>query len=97
MLRYNGYPENINFSISKKITQFQEPKGLQKCPVYLRLPWRGNVSLKFEKQTKSAIKECYSAAQPRIIFSTKKILSAIYKDHVPTTQQNIVVYQYMCR
>jgi len=57
----NGYPENIiNFSISKKITQFQEQpeEGPQKCHVYLRLPWIGNVSLKFEKQTKCAIKKC---------------------------------------
>jgi len=43
-------------------------------------------SLKFEKQTKTAIKECYSAVQPRIIF-----LPLIYKNHVPTTQQSIVV------
>jgi len=49
--------------------QEQPKEGPQKCPVYLRLPWIGNVSLKFEKQTKSAIKECYSAVQPRIIFS----------------------------
>jgi len=82
----------------KKIAQFQEqPKeGSQKCPVYLQLTWIGNVSLKFEKQTISAIKECYNSVQPRIIFSTKKILPAIYKDHVPTTQQCMVVYQYVC-
>jgi len=55
------------------------------------------VSLKFEKQTKSAIKECYSVVQPRIIFAIKKILPSIYKDHVPTTQQSMVVYQYVCR
>jgi len=35
----------------RKITEFQkQPKeGPQKCPVYLRLPWIGNESLKFEK------------------------------------------------
>jgi len=53
----------------------------------------GNVSLKFEKQTKYAIKECYSTVQPRIIFSTKKFLLSIYKDHMPTNQQSMVVYQ----
>ena len=45
----------------------------------------------------SAIEDCYRAVQPRIIFSTKKILPAIYKDNVPTTQQSMVVYQYVCR
>jgi len=54
------------------------------------------MSLKFEKQTKSAMKECYSVVQPRIIFATKKILLSIYKDYVPTTQQSMVVYQYVC-
>jgi len=36
ILRDHGYPENINTSISKKITQFQkQPKeGAQKYPVY---------------------------------------------------------------
>jgi len=63
--------------------------------INLRLPWIGNVSPKFEKQTKSAIKECYSAVQPHIIFSTKKILPAIYKDHVPTTQQSMVAYRVL--
>jgi len=53
--------------------------------------------LKFEKQTKYDIKECYSAVQPYIIFSTKKILPDIYKDHVPTTQQSMVVYHHVCR
>jgi len=95
ILRDNGYLKNIiNTSISKKITQFQEQseEGPQKCPVYLCLLWIGKVSLKFEKQTKSAIKECYNAVQPRIMFSTKKILPSIYKDHVPTTQQSIWSY-----
>ena len=43
-----------------KIKQFQAlPKfGLEKCPVYLRLPWLGSVSTRFEKQVKSAVKLC---------------------------------------
>jgi len=72
--------------LQKITTQFKEqPKeGPQKCLVYLRLSWIGNMPLVFEKQTKSAIKECYSVIQPWIISSTKKILLSIYKDHVYT-------------
>jgi len=50
-------------------------------PRLLSLPWIDNVSVKFEKQTKSAIKECYSAVQPPIIFATKKILSYLQRSY----------------
>ena len=54
-LKNNGYPETkINSSISKTISRFQSlsKKGPKKCPVYLELPWIGNISLKFEKTGK---------------------------------------------
>jgi len=40
--------------------------------------------------------QCYRAVQPRIIFLTRKILPSIDKDNVPTTQQSMVVYQFVC-
>ena len=99
ILLNNGYPEYIiNTSISKKISKFNSAKkeGPQKCPVYLRLPWIGKVSQKFEKLSKSAVNQCYGAVDPRVIFSTKKILPAVHKDVLPTTQQSMIVYQYVC-
>ena len=88
-----------NSTISKKIARFYQPvkEGPQKCPVCLRLPWIGNISLKFEKQVKSNVKNCFSAVEPRVIFQTRNILPSIHKDAVPTTQQSLVVYQYVCR
>ena len=100
ILLNNGYPEYIiNTSISKKISKFNSAKkeGPQKCPVNLRLPWIGKVSQKFEKLSKSAVNQCYGAVDPRVIFSTKKILPAVHKDVLPTTQQSMIVYQYVCR
>ena len=100
ILQNNGYPESIIQSIiSKKIALFnRKPKeGPQKCPVYLKLPWIGKISLNFEKQTKIAINRCYQAVEPRIIFTTRKILPAIHKDVLPSLQQSMVVYQYVCR
>ena len=41
--------------------------------------------------------QCYGAVDPRVIFSTKKILPAVHKDVLPTTQQSMIVYQYVCR
>ena len=90
ILRNNGYPESIiQIAMSKKIALFnRKPKeGPQKCPVYLKLPWIGKISLNFEKQTKIAINRCYQAVEPRIIFTTRKILPAIHKDVLPSLQK----------
>ena len=100
ILKNNGYPETIiNSSISKKISRFQllPKEGPKKCPVYLKLPWIGNISRKFEKQVKSNVQNCFRAVDPRVIFQTRTILPSIYKDAVPITHQSMVVYQYVCR
>ena len=50
---------------------------LQKCPHVhnnLKLPWIGNISLKFEKQVKSNVQNCFSAVEPHVIFQTRNIL-----------------------
>ena len=47
----NGYPEDvISVYIKEKIGNFSADIkfGPQKCPVYLKLPWIGNSSLRFE-------------------------------------------------
>ena len=100
ILRNNRYPESlIQITMSKKIALFnREPKeGPQECLVYLKLPWIGKITLNFEKQTKTAINRCYQSVEPRIIFTTRKILPAIHKDVLPSLQQSMVVYQYVCR
>ena len=62
ILRDNGYPESIiDRGISNKLARFQSlPKfGPNKCPVHLKLPWMGNISLKFENKIKSSVKHCF--------------------------------------
>ena len=78
----NGYPENIIDAVTKrKIIQFFKPipSGPKKCPVYLHLPWLGNVSTTFETQIKTAVKRCYFAVEPRIVFTTRQLLPATTK------------------
>ena len=70
--------------------------GLEKCPVYLRLPWLGSVSTRFEKQVKSAVKQCFSAVEPRVVYCTNKLLSATNKDVLPALQKSNVIYQFLC-
>ena len=43
----NGYPYDVLISyIKQKLANFEaeKPCGPEKCPVYLKLPWIGNVS-----------------------------------------------------
>jgi len=99
ILRKNGYPVGIiNEGIQKKISSFKAPKseGPHKCPVYLKIPWIGNVTLKFEKQIKSAVNRCFGSVKLRTVFSSIKMLPSIHKDVLPTLQRSNVVYKYTC-
>ena len=100
ILRDNGYPESIiDKGIFNKLARFQSlPKfGPTKCPVYLKLPWISNISLKFENKIKFSVKHCFREVEPRVLFSTRKILPSINKDAVPSILQSLVVYEYVCR
>ncbi len=49
----NGYPEDlISACFRNKIAGFSADKKIvaQKCPVYRKLPYIGNVSMRFEKK-----------------------------------------------
>ena len=98
ILRDNGYPESIiDRAISNKLARLQSlPKfGPNKCPVYLKLPWIGNISLKFENKIKSSVKHRFRAVESRVLISTRKIFLSIHKDDVPSIQQSMVVYKYI--
>ena len=100
ILRDNGYPESIiERGISNKLARFQSllKFGPNKCPVYLKLSWIGNISLKFENKIKSSVKHCFRAVEPRVLFSIRKIFPSFHKDAVPSIQQSMVVYEYVCR
>ena len=100
ILGSNGYLENlINARIKRKIEEFKLPlkEGPEKCPVYLKLPWISNISIKFEKHCKTAVCSCFGAVKLRAVYYTRKMLPTVRKDVVPTKQQSVVVYQYVCR
>ena len=40
---------------------------------------------------------CFRAAEPRVPFSTQKVFPCIHKDAVPSIQQSMVAYEYVCR
>ena len=73
----------INTIITKKINQFRRPRklGPKKCPVYLHLPWLGNVSMRYEMQIKTGVKHCYFAVEPCIVYTTRQLLSEAKKTY----------------
>ena len=90
LLIENGYPADVLLScINQKVANFAAEKtfGPEKCPVYLKLPWIGNVSSKFENQINKAITSCFYAVKPRVVYSTRAMLPSAKKDSAPATQK----------
>ena len=81
--------------MAKKLKQFHAlPKfELERCPVYLRLV---SVSIRFEKQVKSAVKQRFFAVEPRVAYSTNELLSTTNKDVLLALQKSSVIYQFSC-
>jgi len=69
---------------------------VKKCPVYLHVPWIGNVSTRFEKQITSAVKRCFFSVEPRAVFTTRQLLPAAKKDVLPSHHQSNVICQFVC-
>ena len=57
------------------------------------MPWIGENSLKFERKIKLSINNCFGAVQPRVVFSTRRILLLYIKTFFPESN---VVYEYLC-
>ena len=68
----------------------------RKMPVYLHIPWIGNISMKFEKQITSTVKRCFFSVELRVIFNTRQLLPAIKKDVLPSHHHSNVIYQFVC-
>ena len=100
LLIENEYPADVLlYCITQKLANFAAEKtfGQEKCPVYLKLPWIGNVSSKFENQTNKAITSCFYAVKPYVVYSSRVMLPSAKKDSAPTTQKNCVAYEFSCR
>ena len=96
----NGYPADVLlFCMNQKLANFAAEKtfGPDKCPVYLKLPWIGYASSKFENQISKAITSCFCAVKPRVVYNTRVMLPSAKKNCVPTTQKSCVVYEFSCQ
>jgi len=99
ILLENGYLEHsINSTLKRKLQQLNSSPvhTVKKCPVYLHVPWIGNVSTRFKKQVTSAVKCCFFSVEPRVVFMTRQLLPATKKDVLPSHHQSNVIYHFVC-
>ena len=88
----------ISSAFIKKMNQFRRSiqSSPKKCPVYHHLPWLGNISMRYEAQTKKAVKRCYFAVEPCIVYTTRQLLPEAQKNVLPASHQSNIVYQFLC-
>ena len=72
--------------MSKKIAFFnRKPKeGPQKCPVYLKLPWIGKISLNLKSKPRLLSTDVTKLLNLALFLLRKKNLPAIDKDVLPS-------------
>ena len=69
---------------------------VNKCSVYLRLPYIGFRVEKFAKYITAAVGKCYFLAAVQVIFLTRTALISMRKDVLPPHHINSVIYKYTC-
>ena len=89
----------MSLFLKEKLANISSEKqfGPKECPVYLKLPWIGNVSSKVENQINKAITSCFYAVKPHAVYNTRVMLPSAKKDSVPATQKSSVVYEFSCQ
>ena len=98
-LSKNGYPLSVLDSVGHDVlNKFVRAKRctVNKCPVYLRLPYIGSRGEKSTKYITTAIGKCYFSAAVQVIFQTHTAFVSMRKDVLPPHHINSVIYKYTC-
>ena len=95
----NGYPdyviEKINAHKLKTFTSLTS-HTVNKCPVYLDMPWLEIPSVGLKNKIKTSVKKCFFEVKQRVIFTSLPLLSAIKKNVLPVSLLRNVVYNFLC-
>ena len=93
------YPLSVfDGAVHDVVNKFDRAKGcpVNKCPVYLRLPYIGSRGEKFAKYITTAVGKCYFSAAVRVIFLTRTVFVSMCKDVLPPHHINSVIHKYTC-
>ena len=93
----NGYPgrllENLVFeNTTVKETFF----GAEKCPIYLKFPWIGNVSEAFISKIKLVTEGTFFASKVNCIFSQRTTLPPTPKELLAAYTTSCIISDYKC-
>ena len=69
---------------------------MQKCLVYLRIPWLGGISARFAMQITQTVQRCYFSSNVHMVFHTEPILVSIRKDLFPPHRSLIDLFRCSC-
>ena len=95
----NEYPGPLNDKVFKTETNrlnHIKPYGPEKCPVLLILPYVDEKSTQIERNTKKITEKVYFAAKPRVIFTSRSVLSPRGKYLISNRDKSCVVYTFEC-
>ena len=100
ILADNGYPRNVierNVQIKlSKLASLPEA-GPKKCPVYLKLPYLGERSIKIVANVRKVVNSTYNSVTLRTMYSTTTILPSSKKDVLPIHKTSNVIYKFTCK
>ena len=99
ILSENGYPEYIiRRFIHKFLTAIDERKmDPEKCPVYIKIPWKGKMSQRYEEQIKRCVSNTYLPVRQRVIFTSRRLIPAVKKDVLPASKLSNIIDEFKCR
>ena len=101
ILKSNGYPEQLIAKTTQKrlttnLNAQEQVIGPKPEMIPLKLPYLGTKSRLLRKELSQDIKRCYNSAQVRFIFKSVNNFTPAVKDHIPSTNKSMVVYQFKC-
>ena len=92
----NGFAEDIVRSVICAHFHKTKVSSAQKCPVYLRLPWLGDISDRFANQISACVRKCYFSSNLPIVFRTRTVLQSLWNDHHQQISALIYSFKYVC-
>ena len=68
----------------------------KKCPIYLKLPWLGDCTTRFDNRISHIISSAFPALKLLCCFSSRSTFSTTIKDVLPLTALSNLVYSFTC-
>ena len=92
----NGYPLDLLSRLVQRKSEINLPEGPKRCPVYLKLPWKGPWSSLIARNIHSVVQSTYYSVNVNCVFTTSRAFN-LRKDVLPSNQLSNLIYEFECR